>query len=178
MPRYINVEDALQAHPEFLNEQIDDHDKAAYAKGWNDCNKEYYNSIAELPVASMACTDLSTRLRRAFEADELVNQRLLLDAADAIEELLDELTTIRKQFPRWISVEDEPPKENGRYLVRYKRDVNLGDEETVHEDEIRIMRFFVDDGWRYPIICNDHVRLVNEEVTHWVPLPAPPKGVE
>ena len=79
-----------QAHPEFLNEQIDDHDKAVYAKGWNDCNKEYYNAITELPVASMACTDLSTRLRRAFEADELVNQRLLLDAADAIEELLEE----------------------------------------------------------------------------------------
>ena len=103
---------------------------------------------------------------------------LLPDAADAIEELLAELTTIRKQLPHWISVEDEPPKENGRYLVRYKRDVNLGDEETVHEDEIRIMRFFVDDGWRYPIICNDHVRLVNEEVTHWMPLPTPPKGVE
>ena len=103
---------------------------------------------------------------------------LMHRAADAIEELLDELTTIRKQLPHWISVEEEPPKENGRYLVRYKRDVNLGDEETVHEDEIRIMRFFVDDGWRYPIICNDHVRLVNEEVTHWMPLPAPPKGVE
>ena len=103
---------------------------------------------------------------------------LMHRAADAIEEMLDELTTIRKQLPHWISVEDEPPKENGRYLVRYKRDVNLGDEETVHEDEIRIMRFFVDDGWRYPIICNDHVRLVNEEVTHWMPLPTPPKGVE
>ena len=93
---------------------------------------------------------------------------ILKDAADAIEELL-------AAVPKWISVEDEPPKENGRYLVRYKRDVNLGDEETVHEDEIRIMRFFVDDGWRYPIICNDHVRLVNEEVTHWMPLPEPPK---
>ena len=93
---------------------------------------------------------------------------ILKDAADAIEELL-------AAVPKWISVEDEPPKENGRYLVRYKRDVNLGDEETVHEDEIRIMRFFVDDGWRYPIICNDYVRLVNEAVTHWMQLPAPPK---
>lgn len=88
MPK-IEKRDALQAHPEFLNEKIDDHDKAIYAKGWNDCNKEYYNAITELPVAYMAsCTDLSTRLRRAFEADELVNQRILLDAADAIEELL------------------------------------------------------------------------------------------
>ena len=92
-------------------------------------------------------------------------------AADAIEELL-------AVVPHWISVEDEPPKENGRYLVRYKRDVNLGDEETVHEDEIRIMRFFVGDGWCYPIICNDYVRLVNEEVTHWMPLPEPPKEVQ
>ena len=86
MPK-IEKRDALQAHPEFLNEKIDDHDKAIYAKGWNDCNKEYYNAITELPVASMAsCTDLSTRLRRAFEANELVNQRILLDAADAIED--------------------------------------------------------------------------------------------
>lgn len=84
----IEKKDALQAHPEYLNEQINDHDKAIYAKGWNDCNKEYYNAITELPVASIACTDLSMRLRRTFEADELVNQRILLDAADAIEELL------------------------------------------------------------------------------------------
>ena len=91
-----------------------------------------------------------------------------VNAADAIEELL-------AAVPKWISVEDEPPKENDRYLVRYKRVVNLGDEETVRDDEIRIMRFFVGDGWRYPIICNDYVRLINEEVTHWMPLPEPPK---
>ena len=84
----IDINAALQAHPEFLNEKIDDHDKAIYAKGWNDCNKEYYNAISELPVASIDCTDLSMRLRRAFEADELTNHRLLLESADAIEELL------------------------------------------------------------------------------------------
>ena len=107
---------------------------------------------------------------RCFNANYDSN-KLTNDAADAIEEL-------QAAVPHWISVEDEPPKENGRYLVRYKRDVDLGDEETVHEDEIRIMRFFVGDGWRYPIICNDHVRLVSEEVTHWMPLPAPPKEVQ
>lgn len=127
--------------------------------------RDYRKQIDDIETLSTYVTDQYTK-------------SVLNRAADAIEELLDELTTIRKQLPHWISVEDEPPKENGRYLVRYKRDVNLGDEETVHEDEIRIMRFFVDDGWRYPIICNDHVRLVNEEVTHWMPLPEPPKGVE
>ena len=142
--------------------------------------------------------ELCKRLRVVAKLERYYNAsgKLFDDAADAIEELLarDVVPTdfherclqleirkrieLEKQMPHWISVEDEPPKENGRYLVRYKRDVNLGDEETVHEDEIRIMRFFVDDGWRYPIICNDHVRLVNEEVTHWMPLPAPPKEVE
>ena len=52
MPRYINVEDALQAHPEFLNEQIDDHDKSIYAKGWNACNSAFYGAIKELPAVS------------------------------------------------------------------------------------------------------------------------------
>lgn len=105
----IEKKDALQAHPEYLNEKINDHDKAIYAKGWNDCNKEYYNAITELPVASIACTDLSMRLRRTFEADELVNQRILLDAADAIEELVAELVALRNQLPHWISVEERMP---------------------------------------------------------------------
>ena len=77
---------------------------------------------------------------------EECNPKTIMDiAASAIEEL-------QAAMPQWVSVEDEPPIENGRYLVRYKRDVDLGDEETVHEDEIRIMRCFVGDGWRYPII--------------------------
>ena len=121
--------------------------------------RDYADIISQIRIAAIGVKKQSNRLT------------LMQDAADAIEELL-------AAAPKWISVEDEPPKENGRYLVRYKRDANLGDEETVHEDEIRIMRFFVDDGWRYPIICNDHVRLVNEEVTHWMPLPKAPKEVE
>lgn len=52
MPRYINVDSALQAHPEFLNEQIDDHDKAVYAKGWNACNSAYYDAIKEIDSVS------------------------------------------------------------------------------------------------------------------------------
>jgi len=52
MPKYIDMDSALQAHPEFLNEQIDDHDKAIYAKGWNACNSAYYGSIKELPFIS------------------------------------------------------------------------------------------------------------------------------
>lgn len=52
--KLIKQNDALQAHPEYLNEQIDDHDKAVYAKGWNACNSAYYGSIKELPFISTA----------------------------------------------------------------------------------------------------------------------------
>ena len=157
--RIINSDAALQAHPEFLNEQIDDHDKAIYAKGWNDCNKEYYNSIAELPVASMACTDLSTRLRRAFEADELVNQRLLLGAADAIEELL-------AAVPKWISVEERLPEQ---FICVFATD----------GEDVGIAAFqgFIDD---YPVWSNawnlEYIEDQYDEdflqVTHWMPLPS------
>ena len=54
---------------------------------------------------------ISKRLRRysencvAYKLDaDFANA--VTDAADAIEELLDELTTIRKQLPHWISVEE------------------------------------------------------------------------
>lgn len=121
--------------------------------------RDYADIVSQARIAAIGVKKPSNRLT------------LMQDAADAIEELL-------AAVPHWISVEDEPPKEDGRYFVRYKCDVDLGDGETVHEDEIRVMRFFVGEGWRYPIICNDHVRLVNEEVTHWMPLPKAPKEAE
>lgn len=88
-----------------------------------------------------------------------------LQAADAIEEL---------SKPRWISVEERLPEENGRYLVRYKRDIVL-DYIEVHDDEVRIMRFFVDDGWRYPFLCQPELRKAEHQtVTHWMELPILP----
>ena len=74
----------------------------------------------------------------------------------------------------WISVTERLPEENGRYLVRYVRDIDL--EGGVHSDEVRTMRF-VDAQWRFPFICNPDVRkfVTREKVTHWMPLPEPPK---
>lgn len=174
----IDINAALQAHPEYLNEQINDHDKAIYAKGWNDCNKEYYNAITELPVASIACTDLSMRLRRTFEADELVNQRILLEAADAIEELNKALDAVndahnegydvgywaaRRDFePRWISVEERLPEIGRTVLTSDGVDVWTNWRLRVGNKGV------VEIQWAYNV----------EEVTHWMPLPAPPKEVE
>ena len=168
----IDINAALQAHPEFLNEKIDDHDKAVYAKGWNDCNKEYYNAIAELPVASIDCTDLSMRLRRAFEADELVNQRILLDAADAIEELIKEkarlensgkllvsaFERLKEKAPKWISVEERLPEKDEMAIVYYSWTGRSGTEYK----EVSLATL-------------DEMRYCGNKLLGWMPLPEAPK---
>ena len=75
----------------------------------------------------------------------------------------------------WISVDDKLPKETGRYLAVKKRIAPdyLGGNRT----DIIILRFFVDKGFRMPTHIPDWINEeINEEVTHWMPLPEPPKG--
>ena len=77
----------------------------------------------------------------------------------------------------WISVDDRLPKETERYLAVKKRIAPdyLGGNRT----DIIILRFFVDKGFRMPIHIPDWINEeINEEVTHWMPLPEPPKEVE
>lgn len=117
----------------------------------------------------------------------------LAQAADAIEELKKALDAVndahnegydvgywagrRDYEPKWIPVTERLPEENGRYLVRYKRDIVL-DYTEVHDDEVRIMRFFVGTGWRYPFLCQPELRAAEQQtVTHWMPLPEPPEEV-
>lgn len=108
--------------------------------------------------------------------------KLYNEAAEAIEEL----SAIREEQkaqiiamaaedkPCWIPVTERLPEENGRYLVRYKRDIVL-DYIEVHDDEVRIMRFFVDDGWRYQFLCQPELRKAEHQtVTHWMELPILP----
>lgn len=76
---------------------------------------------------------------------------------------------------KWISVKDRLPKETGRYLVVKKRIApdNLGGNST----DIVILRFSVDDGFKMPAHIPDWInKKINEEVTHWMPLPQLPKG--
>lgn len=75
----------------------------------------------------------------------------------------------------WVSVEDRLPDKAGRYLAVKKRIApdKLGGNRT----DIVILRFFVDDGFRIPTHIPDWINEeINEEVTHWMPLPNPPKG--
>ena len=90
---------------------------------------------------------------------------------DIAEKLISNGVTVQE----WISVKDRLPDETGRYLAVKKRTApdDFGGDRT----DIVIVRFFVDDGFRMPIHIPDWInKKINEEVTHWMPLPEPPKG--
>ncbi len=71
----------------------------------------------------------------------------------------------------WISVDDRLPEETGRYLAVKKR--IAPDDFGGNRTDIVIIRFFVDDGFRLPIHIPDWInKKINEEVTHWMPLPS------
>ena len=92
-----------------------------------------------------------------------------------IQDLRRENTELRARVPKWISVDDRLPDETGRYLAVKKRIApdTLGGNRT----DIVIIRFFEDSGFKMPIHIPDWINEeINEEVTHWMPLPEPPKG--
>ena len=90
---------------------------------------------------------------------------------DIAEKLISNGVTVQE----WISVKDRLPDETGRYLAVKKR--IAPDELGGNRTDIVILRFFVDDGFRMPTHIPDWINEeINEEVTHWMPLPQPPKG--
>ena len=91
------------------------------------------------------------------------------------EEIADHLISHGVTVQEWISVNDKLPDETGQYLAVKKRIApdDFGGDRT----DIVIIRFFVDDGFRMPVHIPDWInKKINEEVTHWMPLPEPPKG--
>ena len=86
---------------------------------------------------------------------------IFCEAADAIEELLDELTTIRKQLPHWISVEERMPEKDETVIVYYSWTGQSGTE--YRETSLATL---------------DEMRYCGNKLLGWMPLPAPPKGVE
>lgn len=128
---------------------------------------------AELVKAIRYCSEhdnCGSRCPR-FERNEDCVGQLAKDAADAIEELLAELTTIRKQFPRWTSVEERLP-EIGEIVLAYVDELGL------------IIRAKIADAKDYrgerridwARVDQDPFFLSCYTITHWMPLPGPPKG--
>ena len=94
---------------------------------------------------------------------------------EIVERIADHLIMNGVTVQEWISVKDRLPDKTGRYLVLKNRIAPdcLGGNRT----DIVILRFFVDKGFRMPTHIPDWINEeINEEVTHWLPLPQPLKG--
>lgn len=73
----------------------------------------------------------------------------------------------------WISVKERLPEAHGHYLTVVKRTAPdmLGGNET----RIKIMRWMGKD-WRYAHHIPEWInKAITDIVTHWMPLPQPPK---
>ena len=77
----------------------------------------------------------------------------------------------------WISVKDRLPEKTGSYLVFYHEWSGGAFLPTYEDFKIRVMRFLNSRKWCYPVCVDKRCEAdTNREVTHWMPLPEPPKG--
>ena len=77
---------------------------------------------------------------------------------------------------RWIPVGERLPDDVGSYLVYYHEWSN-GDFLPKYDDyRIRVMRFMNNGKWCMPVCTDKRCEAdTNREVTHWQPLPEPPR---
>ena len=103
--------------------------------------------------------------------EKLVELQLQADIADNISEngtqhrefIADLMIANGVTVQEWISVTERLPEETGRYLTANKR----GD------DKIDVFDLWFDGGFWY---IDDEDDMFDYEVTHWMPMPHPPKG--
>ena len=98
------------------------------------------------------------------------------DAADRLE-AADKRIAELKAAQRWIPVKERLPDDVGSYLVYYHEWSN-GDFLPKYDDyRIRVMRFMNNGKWCMPVCTDKRCEAdTNRDVTHWQPLPQPPKG--
>ena len=78
----------------------------------------------------------------------------------------------------WISVDDRLPEDSGYYLVVYRDKYNRST--SIAFD--MYVKCNVGEWWESEFACDitnqfrRAIRLQDQEVTHWMPLPLPPKG--
>ena len=90
--------------------------------------------------------------------------------------LIDNGVTVQK----WIPVTERLPEENGYYLVAKKIFNNSIMQEVLSfaKDGRKVDKYDFHRGWKNVWYCYDSEwgHLTVDNVTHWMPLPEPPKG--
>lgn len=106
-----------------------------------------------------------------FDYDGWVDTAVVMEkAADAIEKLIeviqnhDFLESLIK--PRWISVTKRPPDESGNYLTAFGDGTAMAVNEFMHP-----RNWLTEEGRK----ANPNGKWYWGGVTHWMPLPEPPK---
>ena len=85
-----------------------------------------------------------------------------MDAADQIERDQNEIAELREKLPKWISVKERLPIDSlKKYLVAFR---------DAGGSIVDMARYFPSDGWT----C-DNWDVPQNLITHWMPLPEPPK---
>ena len=79
-----------------------------------------------------------------------------------IQELRRENTELRAHVPKWISVTEKLPEEDGYYLCCIKSSLFP---DRIYIDILECDKSSFEEGHIY-----------TDTVTHWMPLPEPPKG--
>ena len=91
-------------------------------------------------------------------------ESLMKQAADAIEELQAELVTMRSQLLKWISVEERLPEVDQPVMIcAFGKSVGEGVYRG-HDGFHHVWKMYASSGTYW-----------DDEVTHWMPLPQPPK---
>lgn len=96
-------------------------------------------------------------MTRQEKKEELIG--LFCTGAIYIGDLIDECFEFVQQHPHWISVEDELPND-GAYVV------------TINKVGLKEVRHFYHDKW-FSSFGNEY-----GDVTHWMPIPQPPKEIK
>lgn len=122
---------------------------------------KYDKLIKDLRICACTIDDVSETCKTCShnEAGDCYN-KLKNDASNAIEEL-------QAQLPKWISVEEKLPDFEGAVLCMRKSHIRVG---LSYQE---ILYFDYDDQWFKDMFRDFFV----EEgcITHWMPLPEPPK---
>ena len=95
-------------------------------------------------------------------------------STEKYETLIDEIADLRSKQPKWISVKESLPEDEGYYLVRvYYSDIEHCAFEVYgwHKGSF----IYWAGGMELPVGINTHGENIPMKVTHWMPLPEPPK---
>ena len=112
--------------------------------------------------------------------------RIMIDAADALEAADKRIEELEAQMPKWVSVEDKLPEESGEYTVYIQMGTGvevpdfLGSNDLSYVTSVyfkKRQKLWFDE---YEESYNADLSLVDTandfHVTHWMELPEPPKG--